>query len=834
MRRLLAPLACALWLCGLAGASVAQDTVRVRSGEHADFSRLVFYLPEARDWRLGRSGDGYRIGFGAGALGFDTEAVFDFIPRTRLAALSRVQDGLQLDLACTCHAVGFLYRPGIVVLDIRDGPPPEGAAFEAPFDQMTSLDADRAPPAESAGRTEAFPGLVARFVAAAPAETALSLPQSIQDAPRLDTGALRADVVARMSAALSQGLVEPAAPGLAPQSPNRVDAPGAEKSADQPPGLTPPGTPPEMPLAASYRVSTAFDIAFRPRGAATMAAQECRPTEAYGFLLATPSDSPTEGLAAARSGLAEDPEAPSPTAVLGLARAYLALGFGAEAAQVLADFGAAGPEAGFLADLAAVMDRPGTTDPALAARLAGDVSCDSPGALWALLATGGRNLPDTIDDAAVLRAVSELPVHLRSHLAPALSQALRQARQDDLAHAVRETVHRTGQKPDPEMQLEDARATEALVQRAMPPSAPQPAAGPEPVPGAVTAEPVDPVDQAPRLASVPAPPVEPRPDPAPTEAGLGGLADVLEQMAEGRRALDDGTLAEAAALIHESKGSAAGVTLFEAFVPALVSAGRHREALAMMRRLRRSSYADSYPLQTASAAVLGDLATDGRAGDLILALAEGQDQVAPDGLPSSLRLSIASRLVDLGLLAQARRYAPPIGPETSPPARIVQARIALAEGEPMEALARIATLDGAEAGRLRAEALAVAGASADAARILRAQGEDATAAEWAWAGEDWSAAAALLPPGPRRELADRLAQQAAESLPGDADGPALAPPTVVGEPAAGLPGAADAGGQPVAAPDGPESYLAQRRTLLERSSELRETVRLSLAPPVQE
>ena len=61
MSRRSSPLTLAALAGGLLLAGPVSAEVAIRSGEHADFSRLVFYFEGPTDWTLGRAGDSYRL-----------------------------------------------------------------------------------------------------------------------------------------------------------------------------------------------------------------------------------------------------------------------------------------------------------------------------------------------------------------------------------------------------------------------------------------------------------------------------------------------------------------------------------------------------------------------------------------------------------------------------------------------------------------------------------------------------------------------------------------------------------------------------------------------------
>ena len=49
-----------------------------------------------------------------------------------------VSGWLRLGVPCACHAVAYAFRPGIVVIDIRNGPPPTGSGFENAIDRVAT------------------------------------------------------------------------------------------------------------------------------------------------------------------------------------------------------------------------------------------------------------------------------------------------------------------------------------------------------------------------------------------------------------------------------------------------------------------------------------------------------------------------------------------------------------------------------------------------------------------------------------------------------------------------------------------------------------------------
>ncbi|WP_055682676.1 hypothetical protein [Jannaschia rubra] len=118
-RAALAPLAvAALLLAPLA--APAQD-VRVQSGEHAGFSRLVFAERGMRDWRIDRRPfRSVAIRFMGGLPPLDLSEVFRLIPRTRIRDLRQTEGALILDLGCDCGVSVMRVASGHIVVDVSD------------------------------------------------------------------------------------------------------------------------------------------------------------------------------------------------------------------------------------------------------------------------------------------------------------------------------------------------------------------------------------------------------------------------------------------------------------------------------------------------------------------------------------------------------------------------------------------------------------------------------------------------------------------------------------------------------------------------------------------
>ena len=95
----------------------------VRSGEHGEFTRLVFRAPENAQWDSRKSGSTTIVTFGETEFDFDLSQVFQRIDTERLTSVrpTAVGNGLQLNLACDCELDIFQNSLSYVVIDIREG-----------------------------------------------------------------------------------------------------------------------------------------------------------------------------------------------------------------------------------------------------------------------------------------------------------------------------------------------------------------------------------------------------------------------------------------------------------------------------------------------------------------------------------------------------------------------------------------------------------------------------------------------------------------------------------------------------------------------------------------
>ncbi len=689
----------ALVLTGLilATGPAMAEVARVNSGEHPDFTRIVVAAADPGAWRFGRTADGYELALGPAVTGFDLERVFDKIPKDRLSALWRdpASGRLRLSLSCACHAIAFEFRPDTVVIDVKPGAPPTGSAFEEPLDPA---------PAAAPG----YDWLAVRDETRAAPAPALAAPLDV-GAP--DAGPVKAALLEQISRGVAEGVVDVAeAPDLGAAGSGLAETPGLRIAVGELPGVRARG-PRDAPenLTAEGRA--------------------CLPDSAFAITTWISAGPVADQIGRARTDLLGEFDTPRSEAVKAGARLYLALGFGAEARQILDFLTLPDEEADLLRSLGWLVD----LEPAPVGPLAGQEVCDTAAAMWATLAlaTGGDSPARKINAGAVARTFSALPVHLRRHLGPPLIQLFLDRGDPETARILRDAILRTPVPSDAATALMDAgyRLATGDAEGAVEGASAALAAG-----GA--------------------------------EGAAAAVTLVEAAFADGKKVPPDlpGTVA---AFLIEARGSPQEAALARAMVLAQAMTGQFADAFATL------------PQSPATARDLWSLAADSAGDDDLLrqALARPLPDVSPE-----TALTVASRLQALGFADAALAWlgrgglaegasagGASVGGARPDGARLVAARAHL---HLRDARAVIAVLDGdrspaAEA--IRAAALlqlgdAAAAASAFARADLTAEADSARrrSADWPLVAEigaePWKTAALHALPSPPAEGPGPLAR----------------------------------------------------------------------------
>lgn len=113
--------------------NVLAEKIKVISGEHADFSRIVVQFGSQTDWIFGRVEGGYELRSSLTDSNFDLSEVFKFIPKTRVEMIDSNSPGsLFLKVSCKCSADAFELRKGRIVMDIKSSAP----LAESPYERL--------------------------------------------------------------------------------------------------------------------------------------------------------------------------------------------------------------------------------------------------------------------------------------------------------------------------------------------------------------------------------------------------------------------------------------------------------------------------------------------------------------------------------------------------------------------------------------------------------------------------------------------------------------------------------------------------------------------------
>jgi hypothetical protein len=441
---------CCTCLCVTAAAA---QSIAVQSGEHQGFTRLVLDIGAARDWQLEGEGRQYRLVLDPPAADFAIGRVFDLIPRSRLADLS-VDDGLVLSLACPCEIDASRYQQRYLLLDIRlpvASPPPAASLPD------TARLLVQASPLGAGSAVDGFaPNLAAR--AEAP-------PVDLQEAGRLMAAQLaRAAAAGLLQASEGRPMTDadPVADTVTPTD-GAIDAPRSSTAENREDPLLP-----SLPI----RAETAFDRVMPMAISIPRAGNENGCTGAALNMLDWPAGEVFfTGLGALRAAIFDDRDQLQHTAILALARHYLAFGFGAEAAFWLDQIDGAPPMLPVLAAL--VDDLPGPHFPPEPDPLA----CGDEELLWRYLDGAVDPTLLTGEEAGRLqRATANLPDALRDQIAPRIARALHRDGFGSAARNLRDLLWRGGRLSagallrldrDLGIQDDDAQATRGALATAL-------------------------------------------------------------------------------------------------------------------------------------------------------------------------------------------------------------------------------------------------------------------------------------------------------------------------------------------------------------------------------
>lgn len=685
---------------------VLAERVVVRSGEHADFSRLVFEFNNPVEWEMGRVAQGYEIRLKNTDEVVDISGVYQRIPRDRIKALSVSTNSTRITLAlgCECHADAFEFRQGVLVVDIKDGPPTRTSGFETVFtsDETSTAQVKPPEPVETrgdpsatslAGVKEHLPPLTQlprRPTKPRVGAFAESSVKDVQDsAERISH--MQSEMLHQIGRAAAQGLLDANLPRIMQQEPV-IDEPSTvvvQKEAE-------PTIQPHVNIHVESSVDREF-VNMLPTHLMTEDGTECMPGEMFNVVEWGDPDSVFDQIIVQRSKISGEFDKVDKHAVAALVKAYIYAGFGAEAKSALNAFDVTLKDANTLRVMAQIVDG---TAPAHNLQLAGQAGCDSAVALWAVLAKPKLSKGMEINRTSILGAFSGLPFHLRRLLGPRLSQKFLDIDDVETARALRNAIARAPGDAGPEFRLLDAKLDQV---RGMHSTAEQ------------ALEDIVAEDSS----------VAPK-----------ALIALMEAKLEQKTEIGADLLVSAQSYAFEQKNTETSANLKRVIALAHGKSGDFSAALEMLLEMKESGLIDTKEIGQTWERILIFAVTEAPDEAFLQFIFASRNDLEHLKIARDIRRKVAARLLDGHFSEMATiLLAAPVSPTADD--RMLLARVATIENRPEDAIAILKHVSGEKAARLRAHAFEISGKHLDAAREYAAIQDLESQQSEVWRAGDW-------------------------------------------------------------------------------------------------
>jgi len=695
----------ALIFCCMALSAEAMP-IAVRSGEHADFSRLVIMLPKEADWKLDPTAEGYRLETDVDEAQFQIEDVFRLIPRSRVVEIKddAKASGLLFTTTEGVKIRSFPLRLGGLVLDFYDAPAQAVEETVAPH-AVTSTSRNLQPVPIGAAHLDLYwQGLIDTPPTNAPeeqdhtpnepflAEAPLSVPQIEQVDERVS--AVEERLRQELSRAAAQGLVEVDTTKL-----HKPAVPTEQGMVDAAPEVT------HEQSASAHKTND--QIAFKSKTSIDQANHSARsatdPTES-GLRCASDSlfdlggwigdGDASDQIGKGRRAVMGEFDKPNQDEVIKLARTYLAFGFGAESRMLLNDMGAPGEARDALFYLADLFDELPDAHQSPFAQMTG---CDGNVAAWALLGADPLPPKEDVNFAAVRRSYQGLSPQLRQTIGPDLVARLIALGAPDIARAIRPALSRITEQDRSALHMVDA---QLILEKG----------------GA---------DADHSLADVVA------------QDGLHAAQALLllidDKLSRGQ-AIESKTTQNARALAFELRGTPLSYRLLRAATLGHASVGEFDAAVDLLAGWPVQAEAElRMNTRDEMVRLLVKVPDDGK---FLRALFAHMETVQRSAMQADLRFGLADRLINLGFASTAKQF---LAQAKSPNEqdRLLLGKAALASQDAAAALTHFAGIAGPEVEALRAQALALIGEHGSAQKAYSKANEPKDAIREAWRGGNW-------------------------------------------------------------------------------------------------
>lgn len=433
---------------------------QIRSGEHPGFSRLVLNTGSATQWNVSVSGRTVSLFFPYATERFQTDRIFDLIPKTRVGSVETETgpDGtmVRLEMECDCRVTTLDAGANYLAIDIADPGAELLANAEVHNDgtfpgdnQNINVGSDPDQPLrEEKMVSNAEIALIEQIQKAAD-QGLINLDQTGKS--MTENGSEKAPNIAVELSRLSPAVppVQPAIPPHPPQPtlPLSSGGGGTEESED---------TLAMLFDSSQIQASTVFDR-YSARNAERMTERatplDCIPDHQIDVAYWTDGRELFEQASELYGQLVGEFDTPNTDAVLELSQLYIRFGFGAEARNVLTAFEVDTPKSALLNDLSRIVDggHVGLFGP-----LARTSACPGRHGLWLAVAGAAPSFHNPEHFETVVSAFSDLPPDLRMLVGPRLIENLLLANHVEQARQIYDIIIRSGAEADDGLRVAEA------------------------------------------------------------------------------------------------------------------------------------------------------------------------------------------------------------------------------------------------------------------------------------------------------------------------------------------------------------------------------------------
>ncbi len=426
--------------------------ITVRSGEHGEFTRLVFSSPKNVEWSMSQTGNTVEFRFPQNTNGFDLTQAFGRIDRSRIKSISTTEGFVTVSLACDCQAEASSANERLIVLDIS----PRAASNQNETSRVARAESNEERSLGFGATVSSVDQQTMPMLSVAISdlmENEVKSPETgfrpkeqmarIQEDLDRDTGNLQSaqtQLTERIGAAATRGVLTPS--GQIPLSPAPSTRPQIDLEIFDSSQFLPQVSTSENRVSGNIRITSSLDTDNAPFGSVGPqggAGSGCLDPQAVAISSWATQQPLADQLASARSELFGEFDEINLQAAVKLARIYLHFGFGPEAMRVLDLDPRLIAENGVLIEMGEIFEYGYVRQPKI---LKEYLDCESPIALWAALSVRSLGSDSFVDVQAALLELNSFPVHLRDILAPEFSRRMLQYGDKSAASAALRSVER--------------------------------------------------------------------------------------------------------------------------------------------------------------------------------------------------------------------------------------------------------------------------------------------------------------------------------------------------------------------------------------------------------